>query len=183
MCITLTHWGLVTHICISNLTIIFFSDDLSPGRCLAIIWTNAAILIIGPLGTHFSEILIEILTFSFKKTLLKMLSVKRRPFCLHLNVLIPTIQSLLFTYISWASYYILPSHLVYWFQSLFDRDIWIIHTVLTTWMHHIWFPLKQMLYITMAKSMEWVSSHFISLATKLLVQSLANLTAKKPPKL
>ena len=33
----------------------------------AIIWTDAGILLIGPLGTNFSEILIEIHTFSFKK--------------------------------------------------------------------------------------------------------------------
>ena len=36
------------------------SDNrLSPIRCQAIIWTNAGILSIGPLGTNFSEILIE----------------------------------------------------------------------------------------------------------------------------
>ena len=56
-------------------------------RRQAIIWTNAGILLIGPLGTNFSEILIEILTFSFKKMRLKVLSAKRRPFCLGLNVL------------------------------------------------------------------------------------------------
>ena len=33
----------------------------------AITWTNAGILLIGPLGTNFSEILIRINTFSFKK--------------------------------------------------------------------------------------------------------------------
>ena len=33
----------------------------------AIIWTNDGILLIGPMGTNFSEILIEIYTFSFKK--------------------------------------------------------------------------------------------------------------------
>ena len=54
----LTHWGRVTHICISNLTIIGSDNGLSPGRCQAIIWTNAGILLIGPLGTHLSEILI-----------------------------------------------------------------------------------------------------------------------------
>ena len=37
------------------------------GRRQAIIWTNAGILLIGTLGTNFSKILIEILTFSFKK--------------------------------------------------------------------------------------------------------------------
>ena len=58
-----------------------------PGRRQAIIWTNAGILLIGPLGTNFSEILIEIQTFSFKKIDFKMSSVKWRPFCLGLNVL------------------------------------------------------------------------------------------------
>ena len=52
----------------------------------AIISTNAGLLLIGPLGTNVSEILIEILTFSFKKMRLKMSSAKRRPFCLGLNV-------------------------------------------------------------------------------------------------
>ena len=86
----LTHWGRVTHICVSKQTIIGSDNGLSPGRCQAIIWTNAAILLIGPLGTNFSEILIEILAFSFKKMRLKMASAKWRPSCLGLNVLIPT---------------------------------------------------------------------------------------------
>ena len=60
---------------------------MSPGRRQAIIWTNARILLIGPLGTNFSQILIEIYTFSFKKMHLKMSSGKWRPFCLVLNVL------------------------------------------------------------------------------------------------
>ena len=59
----LTHWGRVTHICFSNLTTIGSDKGLSPGRGQVIIWTNAGILLIGPLGTNFSEILIEILTF------------------------------------------------------------------------------------------------------------------------
>ena len=42
----------------------------------AIIWTNAEVLLIGHLGTNFSEILIEIKTFSFKKIHLKMSSAK-----------------------------------------------------------------------------------------------------------
>ena len=57
------------------------------GRRQAIIWTNAGILLIEPLGKNFSEILIEILTFSIKKIRLKVSSAKRRPFCLGLNVL------------------------------------------------------------------------------------------------
>ena len=77
----------VTHICVSKLTIIGSENGLSPDRRQAIIWTNDGLLLIGPLGTNFSEILIEILPFSFKKMRLKMSSGKWRPFCLGLNVL------------------------------------------------------------------------------------------------
>ena len=77
----------MTHICVGNLTIIGSDNGLLPGRCQAIIRTNAGILLIGPLGTNFSEIQIEVLTFSFKKMRLNMSSVTWRPFCLSLNVL------------------------------------------------------------------------------------------------
>ena len=86
--IALTHWGRVTHICVGNLTIIGSDNGLSPGRRQAIIWTNAGILLIGPLGTNFREISIEMQTFSFKKMCLKVSSAKWLPFCLGLNVLI-----------------------------------------------------------------------------------------------
>ena len=72
----LTHWGRATHICVGKLTIIGSDNGLSPGRRQAIIWTNAGILLIGPLGTNFNEMLIEIYTFSFKKIHLKMSSAK-----------------------------------------------------------------------------------------------------------
>ena len=83
----LTHWGRVTHICVSNLTIIGSDNGLSPGRRQAIIWTNAGILLIGPLGTNFSEIIIGIQTFSFQKMHLKMSSANGRLFSLGLNEL------------------------------------------------------------------------------------------------
>ena len=83
----LTHWGRVTHICIGNLTIIGSDNGLSPGRRQAIIWTSAGILLIGPLGTNFSEILLEIHTFPLKKIRLKMSSAKCCSFRLGLNVL------------------------------------------------------------------------------------------------
>ena len=56
----------------SKLTIIGSDNGLSPARRQAIIWTNAGILLIGSLGTNFSEISIGIQTFSFKKMHLKM---------------------------------------------------------------------------------------------------------------
>ena len=77
----------MTHSCVGNLTIIGSDNGLSPIRRQAIIWTNAGLLSIGPLRTTFSEILIEIHTFSFKKMYLKISSGKWRPFCFGLNVL------------------------------------------------------------------------------------------------
>ena len=100
------HWGRVTYICISKLTIIGSDDGLSPDRPQAIIWTNAGLLLIGPLGTNFSETLIKILTFSFKKMHLKLLSAKKkrailsRPHCVKIFYFVsaflwlPTIQAL-----------------------------------------------------------------------------------------
>ena len=58
--IILIHWGRVTHIYISKLTIIGSDNDLSPARRHAIIWTSAGILSVGPLGINYSEILIKI---------------------------------------------------------------------------------------------------------------------------
>ena len=63
----LAYWGRVTHISVSKLAIIGSDNGLSPGRRQAVIWTSNGVLLIGALGTHFSEILIEIQTFSFLK--------------------------------------------------------------------------------------------------------------------
>ena len=87
--------GRVTHSCVSKLTIIGSDNGLSPGRRQAIIWTNSGMLLIWPLGTNFSEMLIEVHicemlikvhTFSFKKMHLKISSAKWRQFYLGLNV-------------------------------------------------------------------------------------------------
>ena len=83
----LTHWGRVTHICVSKLTIIGSDNGLSPDRRQAIIWTNAGLLSIGPLRVYFSENLIKIQHFLLKKMHVKMSSAKWRPSCLGLNVL------------------------------------------------------------------------------------------------
>ena len=71
-------WSLWRHIGSDN--------GLLPGRHLAITWTDVGILSIGPPRTNFSEMLIPIHTFSFKKIHLRMSSGKWRPFCLGLNV-------------------------------------------------------------------------------------------------
>ena len=78
----------MTHISASELIIIGSDNGLAPGRSQTIIWTIDGLLLIGPLGTNFSEIIIGIQTISFKKMHLKMTSAKWCPFCLGLNVLI-----------------------------------------------------------------------------------------------
>ena len=55
---------------------VFLSVNSSPGRRQAIIWTNAGILLIGPLGTNFSEIFIKIKIFSLTNFYLQVLSAK-----------------------------------------------------------------------------------------------------------
>ena len=49
---SLTHWGRATHICVSKLNIIGSDNGLSPDWRQAIIWTNAGILLIEPVGTN-----------------------------------------------------------------------------------------------------------------------------------
>ena len=101
-----THWGRVTHICVSNLSIIGSENGLSPGRHQAIIWTDAGISLIWPLGTNFSEISIEMQQFSLKKVRLNMSSAVWRQFCLCLNALSTTkshqISSLIFDNVIWS---------------------------------------------------------------------------------
>ena len=64
---SLTHWGRVTHICVSKITIMGSDNGLSPDRRQAIIWTNARLLSIKPLRTYLNENLIKKQQFSLKK--------------------------------------------------------------------------------------------------------------------
>ena len=78
----------MTHICVGKLTIIGSDNGLAPERRQAIVWTNAGILLIGPLGTNFSEILIEIQTFfieenTFENVVCEMLFISSRPQCVN----------------------------------------------------------------------------------------------------
>ena len=65
--LVLTQWDRVTYTCVRNIVIIASNNSLSPGRCQAIIWTNAKILLIGRSWINFNGILIEINTSSFTK--------------------------------------------------------------------------------------------------------------------
>ena len=116
----------MTHICVSKVTIIVSDNGLSPGQRQAIIWNNDGILLIGPLGTNFTGVLIEIDTFSFKKMHLKMSSGKWQPFCLGLNMLtcIPDIQ--------WSVHVIMVVVLCWKFLYLWDGILYWKSSLLST---------------------------------------------------
>ena len=83
----LSHWGQVMHICIGNLAIIWSDNGFSPGRCQAIIWTNDGILLIGPLGTNFSEILIIFIQENaFQSVVCEMAAILSRPQCVKVDI-------------------------------------------------------------------------------------------------
>ena len=80
----LTHWGWVMHVCAINL-VIFGSGSV---LCQAITWINIELLLFGPIGTNWTEMLTEILIFPLKKNNLKM-SDNWGPFHLRLDVIAP----------------------------------------------------------------------------------------------
>ena len=104
----LTHWGWVTHICVSKLTVIGSDNGLSPDRRQANIWINGGILLIWTLGTNSSEIANEIHTFSFKNGRLKMSSAKWRPFCIGLKSSLSKLL-IITTHFEWWSTYPQPT--------------------------------------------------------------------------
>ena len=115
----LTHWGRVMHICVGNLTIIGSDNGLAPDRRQAIIWTSDGILWIRPLGTNFNEILIEFLTFWFKKMRLNVSSAKWRPFFLNHSML-----SAVSCYVPWLRWSIMMTIVGEKKQSLPRIDHW-----------------------------------------------------------
>ena len=73
--------ALAIRLLLKSNTVIGSHNGVLPG------WANAGILLMEPLGTNHSEMIMEIHTFSFKKMHLKIPSGKCRPFCLGLNVI------------------------------------------------------------------------------------------------
>ena len=81
------------YIYIANLTIIGSDNGMSSGQHQAIIWTNAGILLIEPLGTNFSEILVKnsyifIQENAFEKVLCIMAAILSWPLYLQWELLI-----------------------------------------------------------------------------------------------
>ena len=76
----LTHWGRVTHICVGKLIITGSDNGLSPDRRQAIIWTNARVLPIWPLGKNTAIFIDE----NARETVVcEMASILSRPQCVN----------------------------------------------------------------------------------------------------
>ena len=67
----LFHWDRLTHICVNKVTIVCSDNGLSAGQRQALTWINARIMLIGPLGTNFSVISIDIQIFYSRKCISK----------------------------------------------------------------------------------------------------------------
>ena len=90
-CYVYSHLTRVTHICFSKLTTICSDNCFRlDGAIWTIIWTNAGMLLIGPLGTNFSEIFIH---FHSRKCFYKCSLRNGGHFCVGLNVLRPLERS------------------------------------------------------------------------------------------
>ena len=159
-----THWGRVTHICVTDLTSIGSDNGLSPGRRQAIIRTNAGILLIRPLGTNFSEILVEVLIFLFKKMRLKVSSAKRRPFCLGLNELMCYPCTCLWLshhihnfgtsslHFSWFLWHITNTwHWERWWKKALYINLIVIHFMSPTWNNRIMSKMQLQCYKLLQK--------------------------------
>ena len=118
----LTHWGRVTPICVSKITIIGSDNGLSPCRRQAIICTNAEILLIRPLATNFSEISIKFIYFHLLENVVwQMAAMLSQPQCVNscsmyqtAMSLIDVVQTPIFTN-TWTT-----SEYVLWYQWQFD---------------------------------------------------------------
>ena len=90
----LTHWDRVTHMFVSKLTITGPYKGFPPGRCQAIIWTRAGIMLIGPLGTIRWNLTQNWYIFiqgnAFKNVDRKLAVIWPRPHCVYICICIFT---------------------------------------------------------------------------------------------
>ena len=94
--IRINHWSRVTHICVGKLIIIGSDNGLSPARRQAIIWTNAAILLIRPLGTN-----LFIQENAFENIACEMASILSRPQCVNAQSIAAPNSNI--TWIAWLT--------------------------------------------------------------------------------
>ena len=86
---THTHIYIYLYICVTKLSIIGSNNGLSPVRCQAIIWTNAGILLIEPLGTNWSIFIDE---NAFQNVICEMASILSRPQCVNVILAKPPLK-------------------------------------------------------------------------------------------
>ena len=102
-----------------NDAIIVSDNGLPHVWCQAIIWTNAGLLLIGPLGSNNSEFLIKLQQFSYKEIHLKMMSAKWHLSCLGcVNSLWPNPAIWWNAKLSWLTSWVVVSQLSLHYQTL-----------------------------------------------------------------
>ena len=142
---SLTHWGRVTHICVGNLTIIGSENCLSTGRRQAITWTNVGILLLGPLGTNFSEMLIH----SRKSIVWKMAVILCRPQCVKsLNSFVSTTLWIHFSSVLPKFVYVTDkiSRSIYYYHRLIYHSRWYVSIAPRNNHRGLSFPSQDLFY-------------------------------------
>ena len=114
----LTHWGQLTHICVRKLTIIGTDNGLSPGRRQAIIWNNAAILLIGTLSNTLQwnrcrYLYIFIQENTFEIFVWKMAAILSRPQCVNVWSHVRSPDTIIVEHTSWCLSF---GHHIQWFN-------------------------------------------------------------------
>ena len=92
-CNVSTHWGRVTHVCVSKLTIIGSDDGFLPGRRQATISTNAGIFVNWTLRNKLQWNLDQNLYIFIQENVFENVVRKLVAICLGLNVLTPCANS------------------------------------------------------------------------------------------
>ena len=137
------------HKCVGNLTTIGSDKGLSTGRRQTIIWPNSGILLIRPLWSNCSEILIEIDKFPFTKMHLNMPSAKWWPFGLGLNMLRQDIGS------AYTSVHLIKIRTCWCFSSYFGMFPIYSNCILFELNYMTWFRVS---YSSMTVVPAWIST-------------------------
>ena len=107
------------------------ASKTGPGRHQAIIWTNDRTLLIGPLRTNFSEILIDIDIFLFKKCIWKC----RQENDGHLVSASNVLTQLSYTETKMSSFWRNFNHWLHWKLSFWQLPVQPVMKISSKWRH------------------------------------------------
>ena len=149
-------------------------NGLAPNRHQAITRTNADLLSIGPLGTNFSENLIKVLTFSFKKMCLKLSSAKWRPFC-------PGEMSYLTTVPDQHPHWHTSDNLLYIPSNMHNSKTVLCFVLLWSYHHFLWINVVYLPISSRVTSLALGQSYDCPSATDVTLKDMVEVNQHQTP--